>query len=219
MNVNALSSSYNTPEIATSADSSSALTNEFMTLMIAQIQNQDPTNPIDGTEYVSQLAQFSQVESLEKMRSDQNTQMVMIENMGIVQSANLIGKEAMVAADSLQIEADSDTIQGKIYLENATSDVSVEIVDANGEVAHTINLGAQGKGDIPFDINPQSLGLPKGEYKLQAKATTGDESTSLKTFVQAPIEKIHFASASGMMMAELGFGLGTVSVLEISEVS
>ncbi|WP_299009414.1 flagellar hook capping FlgD N-terminal domain-containing protein [uncultured Shewanella sp.] len=219
MNVNALSSSYNTPEVATSADSSSALSNEFMTLMIAQIQNQDPTNPIDGTEYVSQLAQFSQVESLEKMRSDQNTQMVMIENMGIVQSANLIGKDAMVAADSLNIEADSETIQGKIYLENATSDASVEIVDANGNTVHTINLGAQGKGDIPFDINPQALGLLKGEYKLQAKATSGDESTSLKTFIQAPIEKIHFASASGMMMAELGYGLGTVSVLEISEVS
>lgn len=219
MNVNALSSSYTTPEVATSADSSSALTNEFMTLMIAQIQNQDPTNPIDGTEYVSQLAQFSQVESLEKMRSDQNTQMVMIENMGIVQSANLIGKDAMVTADSLNIEADSETIQGKIYLENATSDVSIELVDANGNVAHTIKLGAQGQGDIPFDIDPTALELPAGEYKLQAKATTGDESTSLKTFVQAPIEKIHFASASGMMMAELGYGLGTVSVLEISEVS
>lgn len=219
MNVNALSSSYNTPEVATSADSSSALTNEFMTLMIAQIQNQDPTNPIDGTEYVSQLAQFSQVESLEKMRSDQNTQMVMIENMGIVQSANLIGKDAMVAADSLKIEADSETIQGKIYLENATSAASIDIVDVNGDVAHTINLGAQGSGDVAFDINPTALGLPPGEYTLQAKATTGDESTSLKTFVQAPIEKIHFASASGMMMAELGYGLGTISVLEISEVS
>nr|WP_307955385.1 flagellar hook capping FlgD N-terminal domain-containing protein [Shewanella putrefaciens] len=62
--------------------------------MIAQIKNQDPTKPLNSAEYISQLAQFSQVESLEGMRKNQSNQMIMMENLGIVQSASLIGKNA-----------------------------------------------------------------------------------------------------------------------------
>lgn len=55
------------------ANSATSLENEFISLMVAQIQNQDPLNPLDGTEYVSQLAQFSQVQSTENMASMMQT--------------------------------------------------------------------------------------------------------------------------------------------------
>ncbi|WP_375335712.1 flagellar hook capping FlgD N-terminal domain-containing protein [Shewanella sp. VB17] len=196
-----------------------SIKNEFMTLMIAQIQNQDPTNPIDSTEYVTQLAQFSQVESLEKMRLSQSTQTTVMENMGIVQSAQLIGKNAMIPASELTIETDSEVIEGKAYLTNAVEDLSIDIINQQNEVVKTLKLGPQKQGDTTFSINPQALGLAPGQYKIEAKSTLGEEVLTADTFIQAPIEKIHFISASGMMMAELGNGLGTISVLEISEVS
>jgi flagellar basal-body rod modification protein FlgD len=194
-----------------------SLKNEFMTLMIAQIQNQDPTKPINSAEYVSQLAQFSQVESLEYMRENQSNQMVMMENLGIVQSASLIGKSAMVPASSLAL--DTEAVEGKVFLENAVENLEIEIVDEQGKVVHTVKLGAQAKGDIGFHLDPEALGLPEGQYELKAKATLGESVLIAPTYIKAPIEKIHFASASGMMMAEMGHGLGTISVLNISEVS
>ncbi|GIU22941.1 flagellar hook capping FlgD N-terminal domain-containing protein [Shewanella sp. MBTL60-007] len=219
MNVTSTSSNNtNSNNVVNSPGNDAAsIKNEFMTLMIAQIQNQDPTNPIDGTEYVSQLAQFSQVESLEQMRANQSTQMVIMENLGIVQSAQLVGKDAMVPASEFSIE---DTpIDGKVYLSSSVENLSIDIVDDNGDVVHTLEMGPQEAGDTGFTIDPEALELPAGDYSIVANTTAGEVTETADTFVKAEIEKIHFISASGMMMAELGNGLGTISVLEISEVS
>ncbi|MCL1050887.1 flagellar biosynthesis protein FlgD [Shewanella abyssi] len=206
-----------TDTISSPGNDSASIKNEFMTLMIAQIKNQDPTNPIDGTEYVTQLAQFSQVESLEQMRANQSTSMVIMENLGVVQSAQLVGKDAMVPASEFNI--DNLPLEGKTYLENAVEALSIDIIDNNGEVVQTLEMGSQEAGDIGFTINPEALGLPPGDYSIVANTTSGDVKKTADTFIKAEIEKIHFISASGMMMAELGNGLGTISVLEISEVS
>ena len=219
MNVTDVSSKSGTGgEIQNSPGNDAAsIKNEFMTLMIAQIQNQDPTNPIDGTEYVSQLAQFSQVESLEHMRTNQSMQMVMMENLGIVQSAQLVGKNAMVPASDFTL--DDLALDGKVYLEDSVENLSIDIIDSSGEVVKTIELGPQEAGDAAFSIDPTALDLRAGEYSLAANTTSGEVTATADTFIKAEIEKIHFISASGMMMAELGNGLGTISVLEISEVS
>ncbi|MDO6679626.1 flagellar hook capping FlgD N-terminal domain-containing protein [Shewanella sp. 4_MG-2023] len=217
-NATASTTSTSTPDVMTSpGNDASSIRNEFMTLMIAQIQNQDPTNPIDGTEYVSQLAQFSQVESLEYMRANQATSMVMMENLAIVQSAQLVGKTAMVPASELEL--DDVAVEGKVYLENSAESLSIDILDDQGEVVRTIELGSQEAGDVAFTIDPEALELPAGEYSIEANITADDVTETADTFIAATIEKVHFVSASGVMMAELANGLGTVSVLEISEVS
>lgn len=211
------SGSTPTPETTSAGGNAASIKNDFMTLMLASIQNQDPTNPIDSNDFVTQMAQISQVESLEIMRANQAISMIMMENLGIVQSAQLIGKSAMVPAS--EFELDTDSIDGKIYLENASEELTLEITDEDGEVVATIELGAQEPGDIAFTIDPDELDLPPGEYAINAKATAGEETLTADTFIKATIEKVHFISASGVMMAELGHGLGTVSVLDISEVS
>ncbi|MGL5667118.1 MAG: flagellar biosynthesis protein FlgD, partial [Shewanella sp.] len=61
--------------------------------------------------------------------------------------------------------------------------------------------------------------LAKGQYEIKAKAIVGENSLIAPTYIKAPIERIHFSSASGMMMAEMGQGVGVISVLNISEVS
>mgnify|MGYP005675171267 FL=1 len=71
------------------ANSATSLQNEFITLMVAQIQNQDPLNPLDGTEYVSQLAQFSQVQSTENMSMLMQNSMVLLDNMQVLSTAGL----------------------------------------------------------------------------------------------------------------------------------
>lgn len=203
--------------LAVPENDAASLKNEFMTLMIAQIKNQDPTKPLNSAEYISQLAQFSQVESLEGMRKNQANQMVMMENLGIVQSASLIGKNAMVPVSEFALDAEK--VEGKVYLENAVESLDIEIVNSEGQVVHTLQLGAQTLGDIRFAIDPEELGLAKGQYEIKAKAIVGENSLIAPTYIKAPIERIHFSSASGMMMAEMGQGVGVISVLNISEVS
>lgn len=199
------------------ANSAASLKNEFMTLMIAQVKNQDPTKPMDSAQYVTQLAQFSQVESLEGMRKNQTSQMVAMENLGIVQSASLIGKTATVPASTLELGDES--IKGKVFLEHAADDLSIEVVNQQGQVVDTLHLGAQRRGDVEFNLDPTRNNLAKGKYDLRVKAQVGDAIQTASLYVEANIDKIHFSSASGMMMAEMAHGLGVISVLDISEVS
>ncbi|OXS02710.1 flagellar hook capping FlgD N-terminal domain-containing protein [Shewanella algae] len=216
-NINTREDGQKTDAIRANGNDPVSLKNEFMSLMIAQIKNQDPTNPLDASEYLSQLAQFSQVESLEAMRQSQKNQMTLIENLGMVQSASLLGKQAMVPADSFT--ASGQAIDGKVYLEHSASTVTVEIISLNGEIVKTLELGSQAAGGVSFQIDPESLGLPSGEYQLKVQASDGENALKAQSFLAGEISKVHFVSDKGMVMAELANGLGTVSVLDISEVS
>ncbi|QIZ76788.1 flagellar hook assembly protein FlgD [Ferrimonas lipolytica] len=194
------------------------LTNQFLVLMLAELEHQDPTDPIDSTEYVTQLAQFSQVESLENIRANQNTQMVLMENASIVQSSSLIGKDAYVPSNQFTVD-DNDVMYGKAYLEHATETTSIDVKNDQGEVVKTIQLGPQEEGDLEYRIDPVELGLAHGDYTIEVAAMADDEVTNPQTFLAGEIERIHFISASGVMMAQMNNGLGTVSVLDISEVA
>ncbi|WP_298439534.1 flagellar hook capping FlgD N-terminal domain-containing protein [uncultured Ferrimonas sp.] len=205
-------------QLLANGSAGSELKNQFLTLMLAEIENQDPTNPMDSTEYVTQLAQFSQVESLENIRTNQGTEQVLMENANIVQSASLIGKNALVPTD--QFRSDGSTVlQGKMFLEHATDATTVEIKNSAGVVVATKELGPQEEGDVEFSLDSAALKLSDGDYSFKIKASSGDETNQPQTFLAGDIERIHFVSSSGVMMAQMSGGLGTVSVLEISEVA
>ncbi|MBO0246704.1 flagellar hook assembly protein FlgD, partial [Vibrio sp. Vb0592] len=81
-------------------------------LMVAQIQNQDPLNPLDGTEYVGQLAQFSQVQSTENMSKVIQNSMVLLDNMQVLSTAGLVGQTVYV--NSKEFELGDGAQNGKI---------------------------------------------------------------------------------------------------------
>lgn len=193
-----------------------SLKNEFMTLMMAQIKNQDPSNPQDANQYVSQLAQFSQVESLEKMTHNQSAQLQSMSDLGMVQSASLIGKSALVPAQSFDM--DTTPIKGKIHIPHHISELNIDIKNEQGEVVKHLAMGAQAPGDKAITLDPDDLGLSEGTYQLQVSAFQGREKVPVESYLQAPIKKIHFG-AGNQMIAELGNGLGRIPVLGITEIS
>ena len=131
------------------ANSATSLENEFISLMVAQIQNQDPLNPLDGTEYVSQLAQFSQVQSTENMASMMQNSMVLLDNMQVLSTAGLVGQTVYVSGNEFEM---NDTAQGgKIELEHPSSQVTLVVTDEFGQ-AKKVPLGAK-KADTKYGKN------------------------------------------------------------------
>lgn len=107
------------------------LNNQFMTLLVAQIQNQDPLNPADGTEFVSQMAQLSQVQSTENMAKMLNRNTVQMERMQAMATANLVGQQVMVESD--QVELGTVSQSGRLTLQHAASPLTVYLTDALGK--------------------------------------------------------------------------------------
>lgn len=120
-----------TPDIAsnnTTAGQGVQLRNEFLQMMVAQIQNQDPTNPLDGAQYVTQLAQFSMVEGVEGLKVLQQKSINMMDTQQVLQSTNLIGQEVMVPSQTLNQQKEG-AIRGQVELAGAADTVELKVYE------------------------------------------------------------------------------------------
>lgn len=173
--------------------------NNFISLMVAQIQNQDPTKPVDSTEFLNQFSAMSQVKSMENMTQLSKSNLVLLDNLQTLTASGLVGQEVKVTVDTLDIGTAS--IRGQLDLEYATGNAVITLTDSNG-VKKEISLGAQTAGAVPFDINPVALGLPAGKYKVEATSDSGEfprfEVSGLVTHVRV--------SADGPVLDVAGAG-------------
>ncbi|HEN3659070.1 TPA: flagellar hook assembly protein FlgD [Yersinia enterocolitica] len=153
------------------------LNNQFMKLLVAQIQNQDPLNPMDGTEFVSQMAQLSQVQSTENMAKILQSNTMQMEKMQAMSTANLVGQQVMVESD--EVELGKKIQNGRLTLEHAASPLVIHLVDGLGQ-EHQISLGQQAAGSVNFTLDPAKHNLKPGNYKLSAVSSSGEEFIPLE---------------------------------------
>jgi len=155
---------------------------DFLKMLVAQLKNQDPLNPMDGTEFAAQLAQFSSLEQLTNM----NTQLT---NLGLYQktmisteAVNLLGKEVTVGQGN-QFQVEGDTAGFSYSLAGDASQVSISILDASGNEVDRIEAGTQSAGqqNVTWQKGNNSNGLYS--YKVTAVDANGDavKVTSMTT--------------------------------------
>jgi len=147
------------------------LENNFISLMVAQIQNQDPTKPVDSTEFLNQFSAMSQVKSMENMAELSKSNLVLLDNLQTLTAAGLVGQEVHVAVDSVQL--DEQPVRGQINLEYASGKTVLTLTDSNG-IKKDIPLGSQVAGPVDFTIDPAALGLQPGRYKVEVTTESGE---------------------------------------------
>ena len=184
------------------------LENNFLTLMVAQIQNQDPTKPVDSTEFLNQFAAMSQVKSLENMASLSKSNLVLLDNLQTLTAAGLVGQEVKVATE--QLELGTDKVKGEINLEHAAGKLALVVTDSNG-VKKEIDLGSQAPGRVPFELDPKALGLAPGSYKVEVKSDSGEYP---KVEVAGRVTQVR-VSAEGPVLEVIG--VGSVPFYNITE--
>ena len=133
----------------------------FLKLLVAQINNQDPLNPMDNAQMTTQMAQINTVSGIQELNA---TLKGMAEQMSATQSlqgASLIGREVLIDGNDLSFEGNA--AKGALSLPSAASQVYVDIVGVNGEIIDTVDMGARGAGQHAFEwntgaISPASIG-------------------------------------------------------------
>jgi flagellar basal-body rod modification protein FlgD len=173
--------------------------NNFISLMVAQIQNQDPTKPVDSTEFLNQFSAMSQVKSMENMTSLSKSNLVLMDNLQTLTAAGLVGQEVKVAVDSLEL--DTANVNAQLTLEHAAGSVEVKLTDVNG-ISKTIPLGAQSPGRVPVKFNPAELGLAKGTYTVEVISDSGEFPTLEVTGLVGKVR----VSAEGPVLDVAGAG-------------
>lgn len=125
----------------------------FLKLLVAQMQNQDPLNPMDNAQVTSQMAQIQSVNGIEKLNRTVEGLGTQFSQLSALQGASLVGRDVIVAGDRLTAN-DEGLPQGGFELTSAADRVQVEVLNAGGRVIDTIELGAQGSGRHGFEWTP-----------------------------------------------------------------
>ncbi|WP_410688497.1 flagellar hook capping FlgD N-terminal domain-containing protein [Citrobacter europaeus] len=176
------SDSSSTPTTTTSTETSAVDT--FLTLFVAEIENQDPTDPTDPTAYIDQLSSMAQVAMMEEMSVQANTNAVLMSNIQVMALGNMVGDDIMVQTTSLDIEDNRQEIQGRVTLDDSCTDVDLHFTDEAGD-DYTMSLIPEGEtsvgpGQVDFDINPADYGIPPGDYSVSVVTNTGEEEVPIE---------------------------------------
>ena len=152
--------------------SADELGDRFLTLLVTQMQNQDPLNPMQNAELTSQLAQINTVKGIDSLNANMQKLLTSYSDALSMQSSALIGKNVLAAGNKLSLDASG--AMGGINLASDADQVSVTITDNNGLKIAQQNLGAHPAGVFSFawdGKNGDGVAVPPGNYKFAVEAT------------------------------------------------
>ena len=223
--INDLMSTMNAkPQTAT--DSVQADTDKFMTLLVTQLQNQDPLNPLDNAQVTSQLAQLQTVTGVNKLNTTLESLKSSYQSSEAMQATGLIDHGVLVDGDRVTL-VDGKAIMG-IELPSDADSVKLVITDAKGNEVQVMNLGALDAGVQPvawdgvpdpknLDKDGKPVVLPNGNYSFKVVATKGgEEIKEAKALSFDTVTSVTTNSADGVKL-NLPFK-GTVKLSDIKQV-
>jgi flagellar basal-body rod modification protein FlgD len=165
---------------------------EFLKLMITEVQNQDPFNPTQNSDFIAQMAQFSSVTGLDDLNKSFNQLSSSLTSNQALQASTMVGRNVLVSSDQ-GLYTGTSAMTGLVNLPESSAGVKVNILDDTGQVIRSMDLGPQAAGDVPFawdGLADDGTPLPAGSYTIAASAKGADGSTSLETFVNAAVESV-----------------------------
>ncbi|KAF1047587.1 MAG: Basal-body rod modification protein FlgD [Herbaspirillum frisingense] len=186
------SSSSSTSTSSLNDNSPDAIQNRFLTLLIAQMKNQDPSNPMDNSQLTTQMAQLSTVTGISQLNSSLSTLMGNLNSSQALSSANMIGHSVLAPGNNIQLTSDttkkedgtSVTTQKAVFgvnLDSSASSVIVTIKDSTGAVVRTMDLGTQAAGAVPIiwdGTNDAGGKAADGSYTFTATASNNGTSVN-----------------------------------------
>jgi flagellar basal-body rod modification protein FlgD len=203
----------------------------FLRLMITQMQHQDPLNPQDQGDFVAQLAQFSSVESLDKMNNKFDAFAQNFIAGQALDASSLVGRSATVPAKSTLLEP-GGVVTTLVDVPASTGSVRFEIHDKSGALVDEFDAGAAKEGQMvvrwdglmaeingePLDWrsrNPQ--GLPPGKYTINAFSSVDGKTTQLTNYLSANINSVTIGAKGGLVLNLAG--VGAVNMADVKQFS
>ena len=165
---------------------------DFLSLMMTQLKDQDPTKPMDSTDFLGQIAQFGTVSGLQDLQTKFDTLSSALVSNQALQAASLVGKDALVASSKATLYQ-GNPMYGAVDVPAATNSVEVQVRDASNQIVAHVELGQQSAGLADFEWNgttDSGAQASAGVYQLSATYLDGTKSTAATTLVYAPVDSV-----------------------------
>ena len=199
----AAASAGNTATRDVNANDAAASQDRFLKLLVAQLNNQDPMNPLDNAQMTSQIAQINTVTGIQQLNDTVKGLASQFASQQLMQATGMVGRQVLVEGDSLVLDTEADKAYGALDLAGPASSVKVQVLDANGKELGVVDLGAlkEGRYNFAWDASQYE---GEGGLRFKVMATNGDtavDSTPLS------IDQISAVSLSnGALQLELARG-------------
>lgn len=194
---------------------------DFLTLMLAQLQNQDPTSPVDSNEFLSQLASLSEVQGITQLNTSFATLSNSLTSNQALQASSLLGHQALAASSTATLSTAGAAVSGAVGVPQTTSSVVLNITNSAGALVQKLYLGAQPAGLANFTWNGETssgTAAPAGTYTLSAQVNGVSSGTAITTLVSGTVESVTMGGGSTGMSLNVS-GVGNVPFSNVLQIS
>lgn len=192
---------------------------EFLTLMLTQLQNQSPLEPIQNGEFLAQMAQFSSAAGMQELKTSFNGIAATLQSNQALQASSLVGRSVQINS-SIGHLAEGETLKGVVELPSSVGNMTINVHSQNGELVRKLELGQQAGGEVNFAWDGRGDDgelKPSGNYYLTAEVQIDGEIYGLDTFLETSIESVTIGQGGQGLVLNLS-DIGSVQLDQIRKI-
>ncbi len=166
---------------------------DFLQLITTQMKDQNPLQPADPTQFLSQLEQMSQVSSMQSMQSSLTSLQTNLQSSQMANGAALIGQTVLAPTTSATLGTSGGTVSGGVIAPSSAKLVTINITNSSGALIDTFQVAPASSGLTHFNWNGTTVNgaaVPAGQYKITATSSDGSTNTTLTPLIAAKVQSV-----------------------------
>lgn len=188
----------------------------FLKLLVTQMRNQDPLNPLDNAQVTSQMAQLSTVTGIEKLNKALQAMSGSFASSQSLQAAGMIGRSVLAPGSGLLLQGGAAA--GGFELKQSVDHAVVTIKGAAGNTLRSVDLGAQQAGNVMFQwdgVTDNGAIAPSGSYKFEVSATQGGKKVEAASLALGKVGSVSLGTSGVTLNTDV---LGSVDVTSVKQI-
>ncbi|HVS77774.1 MAG TPA: FlgD immunoglobulin-like domain containing protein [Steroidobacteraceae bacterium] len=192
---------------------------DFLSLIVAQLKNQDPTKPTDPNQFVQEFASLSEVSGITGMDTSMGNLASAMQSSQLAGGTSLIGRQVLASGTSAAL-ASGGTVTGAVQAPSGATRISVQVADANGKVVRTFQVTPQSSGLTGFTwdgLTDSGAAAPAGTYSFSMTAVSGGQQTSLSPYFEGKVTSVTLDPSNNTLTLNTDSGARSLSdVLQVN---
>lgn len=192
---------------------------EFLKLLVTQMENQNPLEPQDNGEFIAQLAQFSSLEGIDNLNDTMGGFVSSYQSNLALEATALVGRQVLVPSDTAWLQQ-GEPFTGIVELPVSSPDVKLAIYDQSGQLVRNVNMGSMAADDheLVWDgLSNSDEPLPSGLYSVKVEAQIDGKIEQLTTLLGANVNSVTLGTNGGTTTLNLA-GIGKVDLKDVKTI-
>lgn len=195
---------------------------DFLKLLVAQMNFQNPLEPQENGDFIAQMAQFGTVDGIQELQKSFQTLTQSLQSNQALQASTLVGRKVEVRANGINTQEAGQRFEGSIELDQPMSNIMLSVFNQSGELVRSQVLGDAPGGHFEFAIegvHNSGETLPAGRYTIKAEGNYGNERFALPTYLAANVDSVTLGAGGSSDLTLSLAGLGEAKLEQIRQIS